>query len=49
MDKNFELKKESGIFEKDIRVGGFSSTRGIKYWDLSGLPSASPAGKTLIG
>ncbi len=26
MVKNFELKKESGIFEKDIRVCGFSST-----------------------
>ncbi len=27
MVKNFELKKESGIFEKDIRVCGFSSTK----------------------
>ena len=24
-------------------------TRGIKHWGLSGMPSASPAGKVLIG
>ncbi len=24
-------------------------TRGIKYWGLRGMPSASPAGKVLIG
>ncbi len=37
MVKKFKLWKESGIFNKAIREGGFSSTHNIKQLGFSGL------------
>ena len=49
MVKNFELKKESGIFEKDIRVCGFSSTKAICKKGFGGNSSILPRIKFSVG
>ena len=42
-----KLNIDNGL--QDWKTEHQAVTRGIKYWGLSDMPSASPAGKVLIG